>query len=51
MTVKELIEILQTVDPDTLVVIKAPDGGFYCTYDEISKEDVVVDSDEFKIYL
>lgn len=29
MTVKELISILQTADPDMEVVIEAPDSGYY----------------------
>jgi hypothetical protein len=29
MTARELIELLKTVDPDTEVVIAAPDSGYY----------------------
>lgn len=50
MTTKELIKILETVDPDLTVVIKAPDGGVYSTYDEISKENTKIDSKNFIIY-
>ena len=51
MKVKELIEILKSVDGDLTFVIKAPDGGFDSTYDDISKEDFKVDSKNFTIYV
>lgn len=51
MTVKELIEILKTADADLTIVIKAPDGGFDSTYDEISKRDIKIDSENFTIYV
>lgn len=50
MTVKELIEILKNVDSNLTVVIKAADGGIYSTYDEILKENIKVDSEDFTIY-
>ena len=52
MTVEELIEILKTSDADLTVVIKAPGGGgFDSTYDEISKRDIEIDSENFTIYV
>lgn len=29
MTVKELTEMLKTVDPDMEVIVSAPDSGYY----------------------
>lgn len=51
MTVKDLLEILKTADADLTIVVKAPDGGFDSTYDEISKDDVKIDSENFTIYV
>ncbi len=51
MTVKELIELLKNVDSNLTFVIKAPDGGFDSTYDEISKRDIKIDSENFTIYV
>lgn len=51
MTVKELIEILKNVDSDLTLVVKALDGGFDSTYDEISKDDIEIDSKSFTLYV
>ena len=50
MTVKDLIEILKNVDSNLTIVIKAPDGGIYSTYDELFKENIKIDSENFTIY-
>ena len=51
MTVKELIEVLKNVDSDLMLVVKAPDGIFVEIYDEISKEDIEIDSENFTIHV
>ena len=50
MTVKELIEILKNVDSNLTIVIKSTEEGIWPTYDELSKEDIKVDSENFTIY-
>lgn len=50
MTVKELMEILKNVDSNLMIVIKSTEEGVYYTYDELSKEDIKVDSEKFTIY-
>ena len=54
MTVKELIEILKTVDKDATLVIKTPNCLDYTesfeTFDNISKYDVETDSKTCTIY-
>ena len=52
MTVKELIAILQTADPDMEVVVEAPDSGYYTAeYYEypIDKEGIEISFGKFSI--
>lgn len=52
MTARELIEMLKTVDPDTEVVVVAPDSGYWADeYHEypINKEDIDTNFGKFSI--
>ena len=46
MTVKELIKILETVDPDAVIAVEGRDStGEYCDADEMTEKNIYI-SDE-----
>lgn len=52
MTVKELIEMLKTVDPDMEVIVSAPDSGYYTDeYIEYSVDERAVGEEYGKFYI